>query len=77
MANYFMSVVNVDQLTYLDDTTGNTHQGTSSTAGDKIELRFDQTTTRFQVIKALEFFVRRLKTGGTAGISDGANMGNP
>jgi hypothetical protein len=77
MADYFMSVVNTDQLNYIGDTTADMTVGTSSTAGDKIELRFDQGTTRFQVIKALEKFIRRLKNGGDCGISDGANMGNP
>lgn len=77
MANSFMSVVNVDQLSYLDDTTSNMHSGAASTAGDKIELRMDTTVTRFQAVKALELFIRRLKNGGIAGISDGANMGNP
>ena len=77
MANFFVSVVNVDQLSFLDDTASNTHNGTSSTAGDRIELRFDQTTTRFQVEKALDFFKRYFKQGGVAGISSGSNMGNP
>ena len=77
MANYFVSVVNVDQLSYLDDTASNTHNGTASTAGDKIELRMDSTVTRFQAMKALDFFKRYFKQGGVAGISSGANMGNP
>lgn len=75
MANYFVSVVGVDQTNMLDQTTANMHNGTASTAGDKIELRFDQTTTRFQVIKALELFERWLKNGGATGA--GANMGAP
>lgn len=77
MANNFVSIVNVDQLSYLDDSTSNMHNGTSSTSGDKIELRMDSTVTRFEAVKALELFKRYLKNGGIAGISGGSNMGNP
>ena len=77
MANNFVSVVNVDQLSFMDETTSNMHFGAASTAGDKIELRMDSTVTRFQVLKALDFFKRYLKNGGVAGISGGASMGNP
>lgn len=77
MADNFMSLVNVDQLALSDDTTANTHSGTSSTAGDKIELRFDTTVTRFQLWKALCFFARRIKNGGLPGVSDGTDLGVP
>lgn len=75
MANFYVSLVNGECLALSDETTANTHNGTSSTAGDKIELRYDQTLTRFQVYKALEFFERWLKNGGAN--SAGANLGSP
>lgn len=47
--------------------------GTSSTAGDKIELRMDQSAvTRLDVLKALKVFERWIVQGGLAGA--GANL---
>lgn len=49
------------------------NSGTSTTAGDKIELRMDQTAvTRMDVLRALEVFKRWIIQGGLKGA--GANL---
>lgn len=76
MANFFYSQTNPEpRLGLFDETTTDMHEGTSTTAGDKIELRFDQTLTRFQVLLFLERAERWLKQGGAN--AAGANMGVP
>lgn len=70
MADYFMSVnpgLGASQMRDVENS------GTSSTAGDKIELRMDQSAvTRMDVIHALETFKRWIIQGGLKGA--GANL---
>ena len=75
MADYFISFTDKGSPDFMNEASG-VHQGTSSTATDKIELRFDQTCTRFQVYKALERFERYLKNGGFQG-GLGTDLGLP
>lgn len=68
MANYFMSVTNTEPSNFVDVD----HTGTATTAGDKIELRFDQTCTQRQVVLAMELFERWIRQDGLNGA--GANL---
>ena len=68
MADFFMSVTNeYDTISKDPD-----NRGTSSTAGDKVELRMDQTLTQRQVINCLARFLRWIEMGGLNGA--GANL---
>lgn len=75
MADFFVSFTDKGSPDFQNEASG-VHHGTSSTATDKVELRFDQTMTRFQVYKALERFERYLKNGGFIGAL-GTDLGNP
>ena len=76
---YFVSLVGPDQINYLEKGTSNMHSGTASTATDQIELRIGNGTatapTRFQVLKALDFFKKWLKDAGQ--VLDGTNLPLP
>jgi hypothetical protein len=68
VADYYASVNPGKSATLADITSG-----TSSTAGDKIELRMDQSAvTRLDVLQALEVFERWIINGGLNGA--GANL---
>lgn len=69
MADYYMSVNHGDDSDMRDVVSA----GTSSTAADKIELRFDQTAvTRLDLIRAIHNFERWIMNGGLNGA--GANL---
>ena len=73
MADYFMSAQDeYDLLSKAPD-----HVGTSSTAGDKVELRFDQALTGRQVLNTMKRFERWLIQNGlnNAGASLPVNRG--
>ena len=73
MADYFMSTTNeYDLLSKAPDNVG-----TSSTAADKVELRFDQALTGRQVINTMKRFERWLIQNGlnNAGASLPVNRG--
>lgn len=71
MADYYASVkAGAEGANGYSDVT---NSGTSSTAGDTIELRMDQTAvTRMDVLHALEVFKRWIINGGLNGA--GANL---
>ena len=69
MADFYCSVNHGDD----SDMRDVVNAGTSSTAGNKIELRFDQTAvTRLDLIRALRNFERWIMNGGLNGA--GANL---
>lgn len=68
MANFFMSVTSqYDEVSKDPD-----NRGTSTTAGDKVELRMDQALTQRQVLNCLRRFERWIAQGGLNGA--GANL---
>lgn len=68
MADWYMSVTaDYDSISKDPD-----HTGSSGTAGDKVELRFDQTLTARQVLVVLERFERWIYMNGLNGL--GANL---
>jgi hypothetical protein len=63
MANYFMSITNTETGDFADPD----HVGSSTTAGDKVELRLDTTMTQRQVLLAMERFERWIRQDGLNG----------
>lgn len=67
MANYFMSVTSdYDSISKDPDNTGS-----STTAGDKVEFRFDTTLTQRQAINCLRRFERWIQQNGLNGVGAG------
>jgi len=64
MADYYMSVTS-DYDTFSKDPD---NRGSSSTAADKVEFRFDTTLTQRQAINCLRRFERWLEQNGLNGL---------